>query len=73
MSDFAGAPTPQQGGAKQDRVFLSHLCASYVGGVATEKVFVEDAALLGVKRFQAGDITSTSFLKFMAGMYTVAK
>ena len=41
MSDFAGAPTPQQGGAEQDRVFLSHPRASYV----------EDTALLGVKRF----------------------
>ena len=73
MSEFAGAPTPQQDGSEQDRVFLSHLCPSYVSGVATEAVSVGDAALLSVKRFQAGDITPTSFLEFMAGTYTVAK
>ena len=39
---------------------------SCLGGAATEVASFEDAALLGVERFQAGDMTPTSFSEFMA-------
>ena len=64
MSVFAGerTRTPQQGGAEQDsgRAVLRHLCESCLG-IATEVASVEDAALLGVERFQAGGVTPTCF------------
>ena len=60
MSVFAGGRTPQQGDAEKGtgRAVLHHLCESYLG-VATEVASVEGAALLGVKRFQAGGMPPT--------------
>ena len=52
---------------------LGHLCAWYLSRDAASVASFEDATLLGVKRFQAGDMTPTSFSEFMAGMYTIVK
>ena len=74
LSVFAGGRTPQQGGAEQHagRAILRHLCEFYLG-VSTEVASVEEAALLGVARFQAGGVPPACFSEFMAGMYAFAK
>ena len=73
VSVFAGAQAPQRGGAGRDGAVLRHLCETYRDGDAASVASVEDAALLGVKRLQAGNMTPASFSEFMSGMYTIAK
>ena len=58
---FVGAQSAQQGNVEQARAVMRHLCASHCGVAGTEEASVQDAALLRVERFRAGDLTPTSF------------
>ena len=67
MSTFAGAQPPRQGGAGRDGAVLRHLCESYLSGDTTEVASVEDAALLGVKRLQAGKHDTSELFRVYVG------